>query len=98
MRFWYCEDFPEKTAGGTVVDVRTKKEYESGHIPGAVNIPLDEARARLDELCRLAEPLYVYFLTGIRSYLVYRILVQSGCESVFNLAGGWKTWESYCRR
>lgn len=97
-RFWYCEDYPEKTAAGTIVDVRTKKEYEAGHIPGAVHIPIDEARARLDEFRQLPAPLYVYCLTGIRSYLVYRILVQSGCERVFNLAGGWKTWESYCRR
>ncbi|MHB8923649.1 MAG: FAD-dependent oxidoreductase [Thermoleophilia bacterium] len=98
VRFWFCEDYPEKTARGTIVDVRTKKEYKSGHIPGAVNIPLDETRTRIEELRGLTEPLFVYCLTGIRSYLVYRILVQSGCEEIFNLAGGWKTWESYNRR
>ncbi|MHB1391067.1 MAG: FAD-dependent oxidoreductase [Thermoleophilia bacterium] len=98
VRFWFCEDFPERTGDGTIVDVRTKKEFEAAHIPGAVHIPLDEARARVEEFRVLTGPLYVYCLTGIRSYLAYRILVQSGCEEVFNLAGGWKTWESYNRR
>ena len=39
----------------TVLDVRPREEFEAGHIPGAVSIPLDELRERLDELPRGAE-------------------------------------------
>jgi hypothetical protein len=40
VKFWYAEDFPAGTAGSLIVDVRGRQEYELGHIPGAVNIPL----------------------------------------------------------
>lgn len=92
VRFWFAEDHPEKTAAGTVLDVRTRKEYEKGHIEGAVLIPLDELRSRLDEARRLAQPLYIYCLTGIRSYLAYRILDLNGFSELYNLAGGWKSF------
>ena len=38
-----------------MLDVRPREEFEAGHIPGAVSIPLDELRERLDELPRGAE-------------------------------------------
>ena len=97
IRFWFPEDHPDKTLGGTVLDVRTRKEYEKGHIAGSVWIPVDELRGRLDELRGLPEPIYVYCLTGIRSYMAYRILDQSGFSDVYNLGGGWKTFNC-CHR
>jgi len=98
VRFWHAEDFPERGSTGTVLDVRTSREYSYGHIEGAVNIPINEVRPRLAELRGLPQPIFIYCLTGIRSYLVYRILIQEGFSEVFNLAGGWKTFESCHRR
>ncbi len=92
IRFWHAEDHPEKTAGGTILDVRTNMEWKQGHIAGAVHIPVDKVRERLDEIGKLPQPMYIYCLTGIRSYFAYRILDLNGFAEVYNLAGGWKTY------
>jgi len=70
-----------------ILDVRTKKEYEKGHIPKALLIPLDELRDRLSELPRDKE-LLVYCATGLRSYFACRILTQKG-YSCRNHTGGY---------
>ena len=95
--FWYAEDYPRQAEGATLVDVRDPHEYAAWHIPGAVNIPLPQLRARLAELRGLAErgPLLLYCLVGLRSYLAYRALRQHGIEPVATLAGGAKTFCGY---
>ena len=74
-----------------LLDVRTEGEYQNGHIPGAVNIPLDELRERLSELDQ-EKTLYVNCQSGLRSYLACRILSQNGF-SCKNLAGGYRFYE-----
>ena len=76
-----------------IVDVRSPEEYNRGHIPGALNLPLDELRPRLAELSR-EQPLVVYCQVGLRGYLALRILLQRGYR-VRNLAGGFKTYQLY---
>jgi NADPH-dependent 2,4-dienoyl-CoA reductase/sulfur reductase-like enzyme/rhodanese-related sulfurtransferase len=73
-----------------LVDVRTPPEYAAGHIPGAVNVPVDELRSRLGELPRDRD-LAVYCQVGQRGYLATRILTQSGFPAA-NLSGGYKTY------
>ncbi|GBE57472.1 coenzyme A disulfide reductase [bacterium BMS3Abin01] len=99
VEFWYAEDYPEKTADGVIIDVRSRKEFSRWHIEGAVNIPLHELRSRLDEVRELAgdRPIYLNCLVGIRSYNAYRILHLNGFKHIFNLAGGRKTFESVHR-
>ncbi|MCL4474198.1 MAG: FAD-dependent oxidoreductase [Actinobacteria bacterium] len=92
VRFWYAEDHPEKTAAGTVLDVRTPKEYKQGHVSGAVLVPVDEVRSRIEEIRKLPEPFYIYCYTGIRSYMAYRILKAAGFSDIYNLSGGWRTY------
>ena len=72
----------------TLLDTRTAAEYAGGHIPGAINIPLDELRERLGELDR-ERPVYVNCYSGLRSYLACRILSGSGFRC-FNLSGGYR--------
>ncbi len=72
-----------------VVDVRTPKEFSAGHIPEAVNIPLDELRSRLNELPRERE-IVAYCQVGQRGYLATRILLQAGLSAV-NIGGGYET-------
>jgi NADPH-dependent 2,4-dienoyl-CoA reductase/sulfur reductase-like enzyme/rhodanese-related sulfurtransferase len=74
-----------------LVDVRTPKEFESGHIPGAVNIPVDDLRSRLGELPRDRE-IAAYCQVGQRGYLATRILLQEGFKAV-NIGGGYKTYQ-----
>ena len=93
--FWYAEDYPEVTAGGAILDVRTWFEFQDGHIPGAVHLPLHQLRRRLAELEELkGRPVYVYCLSGVRSYIAGRMLMQSGFKQVFNLSGGILTFHS----
>jgi NADPH-dependent 2,4-dienoyl-CoA reductase/sulfur reductase-like enzyme/rhodanese-related sulfurtransferase len=91
---WYPEDYPEKTNLGTILDVRTPKEYEEWHIPGALNIPLQELRDRISEIPQNT-PIFVHCRVGFRGYLAYRILVQKGFDHVFNLSGGALTFSSF---
>lgn len=73
-----------------LLDVRSPREFAGGCIAGAVNIPIDELRARLDELPR-DRRIAAYCLVGQRGYLATRILLQSGFQAV-NVSGGYKTY------
>jgi NADPH-dependent 2,4-dienoyl-CoA reductase/sulfur reductase-like enzyme/rhodanese-related sulfurtransferase len=75
----------------TLVDVRSVGEYQRGHIPGTVNIPLDGLREHLD-LLDPAKPLYVNCQSGLRSYIACRILTQRGFDC-YNLSGGYRFYE-----
>src|ERR1019366_4451539 len=74
-----------------LLDVRTPQEFEGGHIPGAMNIPVDDLRSRLGELPRDRE-IAAYCQVGQRGYLATRILFQAGFKAV-NIGGGYKTYQ-----
>jgi len=76
-----------------LLDVRTAEEFAQGHLPGAVNISVDELRTRLEELPRQSL-IAVYCQVGQRGYLATRILLQHGFQ-VANLGGGYKTYRLY---
>ena len=73
------------------LDVRTREEFTFGAIPGAVNIPLDELRGRIDELPH-DKDIYIYCAIGLRGYLALKILMGHGFNRVKNLSGGYKTY------
>lgn len=86
------DEVAERVAAGAVLlDTRTAAEVAEGAIAGALNIPVDELRERLDEVP--AGPVVAYCAVGVRGYLAARILVQSGREAV-NLDGGYTTWKA----
>jgi rhodanese-related sulfurtransferase len=76
-----------------LLDVRTPKEFADGHIPGALNIPVDELRARLGELPRDRQ-IAAYCQVGQRGYLATRILRQAGYAAA-NVGGGYKTYRLF---
>ena len=76
-----------------LLDVRTPQEFASGHIPGAVNIPVDELRSRLGELPRDRQ-IAAYCQVGQRGYLATRILLQDGFSAA-NVGGGYKTYKLF---
>lgn len=65
----------EKTQDAVLLDVRTPEEYAQGHVPGSVNLPLDEI-ARID--IAPSRPLFVYCRSGVRSAQACTILKQRG--------------------
>jgi NADPH-dependent 2,4-dienoyl-CoA reductase/sulfur reductase-like enzyme/rhodanese-related sulfurtransferase len=76
-----------------LLDVRTPQEFASGHIPGAVNIPVDDLRSRLGELPH-ERKIAAYCQVGQRGYLATRILLQAGLSAV-NIGGGYKTYKLF---
>ncbi len=74
-----------------LIDVRTKSEYEMGTIRGALNIPVDELRERLDEIPKNKD-IIIFCQIGLRGYLAHKILTQNGFKNVKNLSGGYKTY------
>ena len=71
----------------TLIDVRTEEEFDSGHIKGFFNIPVDELREHIEEF-DIKKPVYVVCQSGLRSYIACCILSQHGFEC-YNLSGGY---------
>jgi len=76
-----------KGKGIILVDVRAPREYEGGHIKGAINIPVADLRTRYRELDK-NKPIALICSTGHRSSLGASILKQQRFEDVYNVAGG----------
>lgn len=74
------------------LDVRTPEENKLGAIEGAVNIPVDDLRARIKEVPK-NKKIVAYCGVGLRAYIACRILMQNGFDEVYNLSGGYKTYE-----
>jgi hydroxyacylglutathione hydrolase len=74
-----------------VIDVRGASEWESGHLPGAPNIPLATLAARLDEVQR-DRPVVVQCQSGGRSAIAASLLRAKGVKDVLNLSGGLSAW------
>ncbi|GIO37306.1 CoA-disulfide reductase [Paenibacillus antibioticophila] len=77
-------------ASTLLLDVRSPLEHANGHIPGSVNISVDDLRGRLSELDSGKE-IWVYCQVGLRGYTASSILRQHGFR-VRNLTGGYKTY------
>lgn len=76
-----------------LLDVRTKDEFSFGSIPGAVNIPLDDLRGRLNEI-PADKDIVIFCAIGLRGYLALKILTARGFKQVRNLSGGYKTFST----
>lgn len=70
-----------------VVDVRTPEEFQAGAFPNAINIPLDELYARMDELGSKSREITLYCASGARSAYAQRGLQQAGFTNVSNGGG-----------
>ena len=77
--------------GWTLVDVRTEGEFARGTIPGAVNIPVDDLRGRMDELAD--QKVLAFCRVGQRGHVAVSLLENLGVEAA-NLDGGYLTWSA----
>lgn len=93
LKVFYENEVKALDNDSLLLDVRTAREFEHGNIQGAVNIPVDEIRSRLQEIPR-DRKIYIYCEAGLRGYLAHRILRQEGWEDVYNLSGGYITWHA----
>jgi len=74
-----------------ILDVRRRGEYEAGHVPTAVNVPLDVLAEHLGEMDR-SRPLAVICASGYRSSTAASILQRNGFRQLYNVVGGTSAW------
>ncbi|GAB4338727.1 MAG: hypothetical protein Kow00117_20030 [Phototrophicales bacterium] len=74
-----------------LIDVRTRQEFSQGHLPNAMNIPMDEVNTRMDEIPNDITVILVC-ATGNRSGMVASALTKAGYTNVYNLEGGTMSW------
>lgn len=77
-------------AGAQLVDVRSPAEFASGHIDGAINLPVQSIGSQLDQLDR-SRAVVLYCRSGSRSGMAARVLANAGFTSVHNL-GPMSAW------
>ena len=74
--------------GAKIIDVRTKAEFQQGHIKGAENIPLNNLSNHYAKL-KKDQPVITCCASGIRSAQAKQILMANGFTRVYN-GGGWQ--------
>ncbi len=75
-------------AGAIILDVRTHSEFSSGHVHGAINIPVDQLATNLSRIPDKEKVLITVCASGVRSAAARRILLANGYTSVWN-GGSW---------
>jgi len=75
-----------------IVDIRDDASFDEAHIPGAVNIPLNELGYRWFSLDK-SKDIIVYCFTGVTSEVACQILINAGFKDVYNMTGGIKAWD-----
>lgn len=74
--------------GYLLVDVRDEEEFNGGHLPGAILVPIDDIReGRLDALPDTEQTLLLYCRTGRRSEDAAEILTKLGYRNVYTIGG-----------
>lgn len=75
--------------GVTIIDVRSKQEYDEGHIDGAILIPEYEIKEKIEEIVKnKEEKILVYCSSGTRSKIAQEELIKKGYKNVYNLKDG----------
>ena len=80
--------------GAVVIDLRTAYEYDQGHVPRSLNIPIDRIRANIDRIRGLNKPVILCCATGSHCWEAAGILRDAGIPQVIN--GG--DWQSLLRK
>jgi rhodanese-related sulfurtransferase len=79
--------------GAVIVDVRTKGEYQSGHLKNSINIPIDSLPQKIVKLNK-NKPIITCCASGARSASAKKILKSNGFEQVYN-GGSWSSLKKY---
>ncbi len=74
-----------------VIDVREKDEYQSGHFPGSINVPLSGISGQFSKIPK-DKDVAVICRSGNRSMQAVRILKQNGYTRIWNVARGISAW------
>lgn len=80
------------TNGAVIIDVRSKGEYQSGHIKNSINIPLDSLQSQLSKI-KKDKPVITCCASGMRSAAAKSALKAAGFTEVYN-GGGWSSLQN----
>jgi len=84
----------EKNKNVIVIDVRTKQEYSSGHIPGSKSIPVGEILSRISEIEKYKDsPVLIHCASGSRSASAVRILSKNKFNNIYHMNRGLVGWK-----
>jgi len=83
--------------GQVLIDVREPHEFASGHVPGAVNVPLGRLPGAIGALDPRAET-FLICQSGNRSATAARLLTRSGFDHAFSVKGGTAAWRGKLER
>lgn len=77
-----------------LVDVRSKKEYNQGHIDDAININIADKATFSKEIQKLdkTKPVYIYCHAGVRSHRASKLMTDLGFTTIYDFKGGWSAW------
>jgi rhodanese-related sulfurtransferase len=81
--------------GAIIVDVRTKAEYEGGHLKNSINIPLNQLNMNLSKINK-NKTVITCCASGSRSAMAKRVLINNGYNEVHN-AGAWNNLKKYAK-
>lgn len=79
--------------GAIIIDVRSKGEFDGGHIKGSINIPVDQLRNNLNKLKNKNKPIITCCASGMRSASAKSLLKSNGYLEVHN-GGGWSSLQN----
>ena len=75
--------------GAKIIDVRTPQEFNSGNVPGSINIPLNQISHKINKIKSIKKPLVLCCASGNRSGQAKSMLEREGIQDVYN-GGGWR--------
>lgn len=81
--------------GAVIIDVRTKHEFQDGHIKGSINVPLNNLSNHYSKL-KKDKPIITCCASGVRSAQAVNILKSNGFSEVYN-GGGWGSLQNKIR-
>jgi len=86
------QELSQKRAAFTVIDVRSTKDFQKGHIEGAINIPLGDLIEK-SGLFAKDQSIVVHCNKGVTGNAAQNVLINLGFSNVYNLSGGYKEYK-----
>lgn len=96
VKIVHFDEIEELSKDSFILDVRSELERSIGKIENSYNIPIEELRARIDEIPK-DKKIILYCSKGLKSYFASRILMQKGFENVYSLSGGYLLYKQILR-